>query len=57
MILWRSPDLSNRLAWTPVATNVVTGLTNNFLLSTNGWLTDATATADHYFYRVTPYIP
>jgi autotransporter-associated beta strand protein len=57
VILWRNSDLSNPLGWTPVVTNLVTGITNNFLLSTNGWLTDANANADHYFYRVSPYIP
>ena len=57
VILWRNADLSNPLGWTPVVTNLVTGITNNFLLSTNGWLTDANANADHYFYRVSPYIP
>ena len=34
-----------------------TGITNNFLLSTDGLLTDLNANADHYFYRVSPYIP
>ena len=57
VILWRSADLSNPLGWTPVATNLVTGITNNFLVSTNGVLTDPNASADHYFYRVSPYIP
>ena len=57
LILWRSPVLTNPLAWTPVTTNLVTGITNNFLLSTNGLVTDPNATADHYFYQVTPYIP
>ena len=57
VILWRNADLGNPLGWTPVLTNVVTGITNNFLLSTNGLLTDVNANADHYFYRVSPYIP
>jgi autotransporter-associated beta strand protein len=57
VILWRNSDLSNPLGWTPVQTNLVTGITNNFLLSTNGWLIDANASADHNFYRVSPYIP
>jgi hypothetical protein len=57
VILWRNADLNNQLGWTPVATNLVTGIANNFLLSTNGLLTDAAANADHYFYRVSPYIP
>ena len=57
VILWRNADLGNPLGWTPVLTNVVTGITNNFLLSTNGWLIDPNANADHYFYRVSPYIP
>ena len=57
VILWRNADLSNPLGWTPVLTNLVTGITNNFLLSTNGLLTDLNANADHYFYRVSPYIP
>ena len=29
----------------------------SFLQSTNGLVTDPNATADHYFYQVTPYIP
>ena len=57
VILWRNADLGNPLGWTPVLTNLVTGITNNFLLSTNGWLIDANANADHNFYRVSPYIP
>lgn len=57
VILWRSSELGNPFAWTPVATNLVVGITNNFLLSTNGLLTDANATADHYFYRLTQYVP
>lgn len=57
LILWRTSDLNNPLGWAPVTTNLVTGITNNFLLSTNGLLTDANANADHYFYQVTPYIP
>jgi len=57
VILWRNGDLSNPLGWTPVQTNLVTGITNNFQLSTNGLLIDANATADHYFYRISPYIP
>jgi arylsulfatase A-like enzyme len=57
VILWRNADLGNPLGWTPVLTNVVTGITNNFLLSTNGWLIDANASADHNFYRISPYIP
>ena len=57
VILWRNADLNNQLGWTPVATNLVTGITNNFLLSTNGLLADPNANADHYFYRVSPYIP
>jgi len=57
VILWRNADLGNPLGWTPVLTNVVTGITNNFLLSTNGWLIDPNASADHNFYRISPYIP
>jgi hypothetical protein len=57
IILWRSSDLANPLAWVPVATNLVRGITNNFLLSTNGLLTDANAVNDHNFYQITPYIP
>jgi arylsulfatase A-like enzyme len=57
VILWRNSDLNNPLGWTPVVTNLVTGITNSFLLSTNGLLTDLNANADHYFYRVSPYIP
>jgi len=57
VILWRNADLGNPLGWTPVLTNVVAGITNNFLLSTNGWLIDANASADHNFYRISPYIP
>ncbi|MGC3960035.1 MAG: sulfatase-like hydrolase/transferase [Verrucomicrobiota bacterium] len=55
LILWRSPEPNNPLSWTPVATNLITSSTDNFLLSTNGLLIDANATADHNFYRVTPY--
>jgi len=57
LILWRSTVLTNPLAWTPVTTNVISGTTDNFLLSTNGLVTDPNANADHYFYQVTPYIP
>ena len=57
VILWRNADLNNQLGWTPVLTNLVTGITNDFLLSTNGLLTDLNASADHYFYRVSPYVP
>jgi arylsulfatase A-like enzyme len=57
VILWRNADLGNPIGWTPVLTNVVTGITNNFLLSTNGWLIDPNASADHNFYRISPYIP
>jgi arylsulfatase A-like enzyme len=57
LILWRSSVLTEPLAWTPVATNLITGTTNNFLLSTNGLVTDLDATADHGFYEVTPYLP
>jgi len=57
VILWRNPDALNPLGWTPVLTNLVSGITNNFLLSTNGLLTDVNANADHYYYRVSPYIP
>lgn len=57
VILWRNGDLGNPLGWTPVLTNVVTGITNSFLLSTNGWLIDPNASADHNFYRISPYIP
>ena len=57
VILWRNADAGNPLGWTPVVTNVVTGITNNFLLSTNGLLTDVNANAEHYYYRVSPYIP
>ena len=56
LILWRSSTPADPLSWTPVATNVVPGITNNFLLSTNGLMTDASATASQYFYQVTPYI-
>jgi hypothetical protein len=55
VILWRSSDLSNPLSWAPVATNLVTGITNSFQISTNGVLTDSTASADHNYYRITPY--
>jgi arylsulfatase A-like enzyme len=55
VILWRSSELGNPLAWSPVTTNVVTGITNNLLISTNGLLTDSGANADHYYYRITPY--
>jgi arylsulfatase A-like enzyme len=57
LILWRSSGLTNPLAWAPVATNVVTGTTDTFLLSTNGLVKDPNANADHYFYQVIPYIP
>jgi len=57
LILWRVPDLVSPLGWTPVATNFVTGVTNNFLLTTNGLLKDAGANASQYFYQVAPYIP
>ncbi len=57
VILWRNADLGNPLGWTPVLTNLVTGITNSFLLSTNGLLTDVNANADHYYYRISPYIP
>jgi len=57
LVLWRSSGLTNPLAWTPVATNLVTGTTNNFLLVTNGLVTDPGANAGRYFYQVTPYIP
>lgn len=57
LILWRSAGLTDPLAWTPVATNVITGTTNNFLLTTNGLVTDQSANASHYFYQVTPYVP
>lgn len=55
LILWRSPEPNNPLSWTPVATNLVTSIPDNQLLSTNSLLIDATATADKGFYRVTPY--
>jgi arylsulfatase A-like enzyme len=57
VILWRSTELSNPLAWTPVATNIATGLTTSFLQTTNGLLKDLNATNDQYFYRVTHYTP
>jgi arylsulfatase A-like enzyme len=57
VILWRTSDLTNPLAWVPVATNLVAGISNNFLLSTNGLLTDLNAVNDHNFYLATPYIP
>lgn len=57
LILWRSAELNNPLAWTPVATNVAAGLTTSFLQLTNGLLVDPNATNDHYFYRVTHYTP
>ncbi|MBW8864566.1 MAG: sulfatase-like hydrolase/transferase [Verrucomicrobia bacterium] len=57
VILWRSADLNNPLAWTPVATNLVTGITDNLLPTANGLLTDVNANADHFYYRVSPYIP
>jgi hypothetical protein len=57
LVLWRSSGLTNPLAWTPVATNLVTGTTNSFLLVTNGLVTDPGANAGQYFYQVTPYIP
>ena len=57
VILWRTSDLSNPLGWSPVATNLVNQINSTYLVSTNGWLVDANASADHYFYRVSPYIP
>ena len=45
LILWRSAGLTNPLAWAPVATNAVTGITNNFLLSINGLVNDPNANA------------
>jgi arylsulfatase A-like enzyme len=57
LILWRSSSLTDPLAWTPVATNLIAGITNNSLLSTNGLIIDTNAIADHYFYQVTPYMP
>jgi arylsulfatase A-like enzyme len=56
LILWRSASLSDELSWTPLVTNTVTGTTFNYLLTTNALIKDTHATADHYFYRVTPYI-
>ncbi len=57
LTLWRSPDLNNPLAWVPVTTTTIPPGTNNTLVITNTVLTDASASADHYFYQVTPYIP
>src|SRR5262249_5720868 len=57
LILWRSSVLTEPLAWTPVATNAAPGTTNGSFLSTNGHVTDFNATADHYYYQITPYIP
>lgn len=57
LIFWRAPDVLNPLAWTPVATNLVTGITNNVLLTTNVVMKDTSASASDYFYQVTPYIP
>jgi hypothetical protein len=57
LILWRSSALADALAWVPAVTNLISGTTYNFLLSTNGPLADLNASADHYFYTVTPYFP
>ncbi len=57
LILWRSSTLMDWLSWTPITTNLITGTTNNFLLSTNGLLIDANATNSSIYYQVTPYIP
>lgn len=57
LILWRAPNLLTATGWSPVATNLVTGVTNSYLLLTNSLIMDAGATASSYFYQVTPYIP
>jgi hypothetical protein len=57
LFLWRSSNLADALSWVPVATNLVMGITNNFLLSTSGVLTDSSPNASSYFYQVTPYVP
>lgn len=57
LTLWRSPDLNNPLAWVPVATTTIPPGTNSTLVISNTVLTDAGASADHFFYQVTPYIP
>ncbi len=56
LILWRSADLLNPLAWAPLTTNFVTGITNNSLQVTNSALLDPNANAGASFYLVTPYI-
>lgn len=55
--LWRTSDLSNPLAWEPVATNLIREGTSSSLVISSTVLEDANANGDHYFYAVTPYIP
>ena len=57
LTLWRTPDLNNPLAWVPVTTATIAAGTNSTLVVSNTVLADAGASASHYFYQVTPYIP
>nr|MDQ3623354.1 hypothetical protein [Verrucomicrobiota bacterium] len=52
--LWRTPDLANPLAWTPVATSVIGAVPTDPLGTSFATLTDDNATADRYFYQVAP---
>jgi arylsulfatase A-like enzyme len=57
VILWRTYDLTDPLAWIPVGTNVLAPGTNSTLVISNTLLADLNATNAQAFYSVTPYLP